>query len=116
MCFAAPVAQLAEHFTRNEGVVRSSRIRSLIIILYHNLAMNMSVSQIIKKDGKEKIYILFEDGICSAEGIYPDCRIIRNSNFTEKEVSMLSKYMEENSNQIKELAKTVSVWKAFSKN
>ena len=74
----------------------------------------MSVSQIIKKDGNEKIYILFEDGESTAEGIYPDCRIIKSSNFTEEEVYMLSEYMKKNSPQIKELAKSVSVWKAFS--
>lgn len=76
--------------------------------------MNMSVSQVIK-DGKEKkIYVLFEDGERTAEGIYPGCQIIKNNGFNGEEVAALEIYMEKNTNQIEDLAKSVSLWKAFS--
>lgn len=76
--------------------------------------MNMSVSQIIKEKDQKKIYILFSEEDKSAEILYPECRIIKNSGFTPEETEALCLYMKTNKDQIEQLAKSVSLWKAFA--
>ena len=75
--------------------------------------MEMSVSHIINENGKKKAYVLFSDGERSAEGIYPDCSIIKSSGFTQEELTLLSEYMEKEGETIKELAASVNLIKAF---
>lgn len=76
----------------------------------------MSVSQAVNDSGKKKIYVRFEDGKKSCEIMHPDYSLISNDGFTDKEISMLINYCKENPTQIQELAKTVSIWKAFAGN
>ena len=93
--------------------------------------MKMSVSQVLREDGKKKIYVEFtEAGSVQnkkgpsdsftltpprlAEGIYPDCKITKSEGFSEEEIAALELYMKTNGDQIKELASTVSLWKAFA--
>ena len=54
-----------------------------------NGKMNMSISQIFQKDGKPTAFVLFSEGRKSAEGKIPDCTIISNDGFSEKEVKAL---------------------------
>ncbi|MCR5717298.1 MAG: hypothetical protein K6G23_10660 [Lachnospiraceae bacterium] len=75
--------------------------------------MNMSVSEMVRKDGKQHIYVLFTEGVKSAEGVLPEGEIICNSGFTEEEVSKLRDYLRGNVELIKGMAKKVNVMDAF---
>lgn len=55
--------------------------------------LNMSVSPVCMKDGEKCAYISFSDGIRTAEGRIPDCKIITNKGFSPEEVAQLENYM-----------------------
>lgn len=76
--------------------------------------MNMSVSQTITENGKKKIYIRFEEDNRFAEGIYPDCEIIKSDGFDDGEIAALKLFMSQSGEKIQEMAKSVSIWKAFT--
>lgn len=76
--------------------------------------MEMNVSLSVKEKGKKIIYVQFTEGKLSAEGVYPECKIIKNEGFTADEVGALENYMKENGKTIEELSKSVNIWKAFS--
>ena len=46
--------------------------------------LTMSVSGICRKDGEKLAYVTFSDGKRKAEGVIPDCRIIKQTGFTEE--------------------------------
>ncbi len=75
--------------------------------------MNMSVSEIVRKDGKQQIYVLFTEDDRTAEGVLPDGKIIKNQGFTDEEVSQLESYMISNVDTIRGMAKQVDLMQAF---
>ena len=78
-----------------------------------NGKMNMSISQIFQKDGKPTAFVLFSEGRKSAEGKIPDCTIISNDGFSEKEVKALELYLKMQQESILKTAKEVNIMKAF---
>lgn len=81
-----------------------------------NGKMNMSISQIFQKDGKPTALVLFSEGRKSAEGKIPDCTIISNDGFSEKEVKALELYLKMQQESILKTAKEVNIMKAFMQN
>ena len=75
--------------------------------------LEMSVSSVTNTDGKKHIYVWFCDKNRNAEGRIPECDIIKNNGFSEKELAALRFYMKENTDQILKAAKTVSLMQAF---
>ena len=76
----------------------------------------MSISQIFQKDGKPTAFVLFSEGRKSAEGKIPDCTIISNDGFSEKEVKALELYLKMQQESILKTAKEVNIMKAFMQN
>ena len=76
-------------------------------------AMNMSVSPVCTKDGKQFAFVTFDDGSRNAEGEIPNCHIIRNNGFSEDEVVGLEIYMKANLTMLKKMAAGVNVLDAF---
>ncbi len=77
--------------------------------------LKMTVSGIVPKDGRNNIYVVFEDGTRKAEGCVPECVVISNDGFTEEETKMLELYMKQNQDQIREMAKQINPIKALMK-
>ncbi len=77
--------------------------------------MNMLISGVSEKDGKKVAYVSFEDGKRIAEGIIPDCNIIRNDGFTDEEAEMLKEYLKDNLETIKREAAGINPIKAMMK-
>ncbi len=77
--------------------------------------LKMTVSGIVPKDGRQSIYVVFEDGNRKAEGCVPDCVITSQSGFREEEIKMLEQYMKREQDTIRELAKQISPFKAIMK-
>ncbi len=75
--------------------------------------LKMTVSGIVPKDGRKNIYVVFEDGERRAEGSVPDCTILKQNDFSDTEIKMLEKYMKENQDTIRELAKDINPIKAM---
>lgn len=78
--------------------------------------LQMSVSPICRKDGKKVAYLSFTDGIRSAEGVIPDCKITASDGFEEGEIVQLELYMKSDLPHLKQLAASVDVMKAFMGN
>ncbi len=76
-------------------------------------ALEMSVSQIFRKDGEKYAYVSFSDGTRRAEGKIPDCKIHTNSGFSEDEVSQLEAYMGRELMTLKNMAAGIHVMDAF---
>ena len=75
--------------------------------------MEMSVSPAVSKDGKQKVYCLFQDGGRQAECTLPDYEVVKNDGFSEDEVEQLLDYMKREKQTILEQAGTVNVMSAF---
>lgn len=73
----------------------------------------MSVSSMTRTKEKKAVYVLFEDGSKSAEITLPDCRVIKNSGFSDEEISQLLDYVQNEQDSIYELAKGIDPMKAF---
>lgn len=80
-----------------------------------NNELKMTVSGIVPKDGRQNIYVVFEDGNRRAEGCVPDCVITEQNGFEEEEVKMLELYMKQQQDVIRELAKEINPIKAMIK-
>lgn len=81
-----------------------------------NNKMNMSVSQIFRKNGQLTAFVLFSDGKRSAEGKIPDCKMISNQGFSEKEIKALELYLKMEQDSILQTAKGINIMDAFLKN
>lgn len=90
-------------------------MQNINIKLCYNSFMKMSVSQVLNKGKKKEIYIRFDDGNRFAEGVFPDCKILKNEGFNREEIDSLKLYMSQNADIIEEMARSISLWKAFSK-
>ncbi len=80
-----------------------------------NNELNMSVSPICMKDGNRYAFVNFTDGTRFAEGKIPDCKIISNKGFSEKEVEKLEEYMKTELPKLKQMAAGINVLGAFMK-
>ena len=78
-------------------------------------AVNMSVSPVFCKDGKNYAFVTFDDGVHSAEGKIPECTILSSKGFSEKEVTQLEDYMRRELTNLKKMASSVNVWSALMK-
>lgn len=77
--------------------------------------MNMQVSGVCSR-GEEKIaYVLFEEETRSAEGVIPECKIVRNKGFSPEEVDRLEEYMRDNLGMLKRHASEVNPISAMMK-
>ena len=77
--------------------------------------MNMSVSPVCAKDGKQYAFVSFTDGKRSAEGKIPDCKIMMSTGFSEDEVEQLEDYMRRELTQLKKMAAGIRLLDAFMK-
>lgn len=77
--------------------------------------LDMSVSQIFYKDGRKYAFVFFTDGIRSAEGKIPDCKITANQGFCDEEIGQLEDYMGRELMNLKRMAAGVRVMDAFMK-
>lgn len=75
--------------------------------------LNMTVSPVILKDGRQFAYVSFTDATRSAEGEIPECVIVKNQGFTVEEVHQLEDYMRANRTELKKIASSVNVMNAF---
>lgn len=75
--------------------------------------LNMTVSPVCERNGQKSAYVFFKDAVRSAEGVIPECRITKNSGFSEDEVAQLEDYMRGNLSMLKKMAASVNVMKAF---
>ena len=75
--------------------------------------INLSVTQLFKKDGQKYAFVSFSDGKKFAEGKIPDCSITTNKGFTTEEVSQLEEYLKKNIDLLLEKAGHIDVFKAF---
>ncbi len=79
-------------------------------------ALNMSVSQVFRKNGEKYAFVLFSDGAKNAEGKIPHCKIIANSGFEQDEVAQLEAYMGKELTNLKKMAASINTVRAFMKN
>lgn len=75
--------------------------------------MKMTYSAILRdRDNKKVVQVLFErveNGKKEiAEGVLPECRIIKQNGYSESEVSRLEEYLKENLEDIMGKAKMIS--------
>lgn len=78
--------------------------------------MNMLISGVTTtKEGKKQAYVRFDEGICFAEGIIPDCKITKQKGFTEDEISQLEDYLKANLTSLKKEAAKINPIKAMMK-
>ena len=77
--------------------------------------MNMIVSGVTKKDDRPIAYVQFDDGDRLAEGIIPDCKIIKQNGFTELQIAKLEDYMKANLTSLKKEASKINPFSAIMK-
>lgn len=77
--------------------------------------MTMTVSSVCTKNGEKLAYVSFTDYKRSAEGVIPDCKITKNSGFTEEEVGQLELYLKMNLGDLKKQAASVNAIRALMK-
>ena len=80
-----------------------------------NDELKMSVSPICVKNGNRYAFVNFADGKRTAEGKIPDCKIISNKGFSDKEVTWLEEYMKKELSNLKQMAAGINVLGAFMK-
>lgn len=77
--------------------------------------MNMMLSGVSVKDGKQIAYVQFDDGKYSAEGTIPDCKIVKNNGFTDEQVEQLEDYLKRNLTDLKKQAAKINPFSAMMK-
>ena len=76
--------------------------------------LNMSVSAVCRNEhGDKYAFVTFSDGVRTAEGKIPDCKIIKNDGFAEIEVQQLEKYLKEHLTELKKTAASIDIFSAF---
>lgn len=79
------------------------------------MEMNMSVSPVCVKDGKQYAFVIFTSGEKQAEGKIPECVLVSNKGFSEEEAALLETYMKRELTNLKKMASSVNVLGAFMK-
>lgn len=77
--------------------------------------LEMSVSQIFRKNGEKYAFVSFTDGKRKAEGKIPSCKIISSEGFSDEEIAHLERYMDQEIITLKNMAVGVNVIDAFMK-
>lgn len=72
-------------------------------------------STVLSKDGKPFVSVLFERGEAKAEGLVPDCTIVKSNGFSSEEIEQLETYLREHRKEIIEGAKKISSFKHWFK-
>lgn len=80
-----------------------------------NQDFNMTVSPVVKKNGKNMAFVTFSNGDLFAEGTIPDCKIIKNKGFNNEEIGQLEEYMARELTSLKRMAAGNNVLKALMK-
>lgn len=75
--------------------------------------LHMTVSPICERDGHKLAYVSFTDGIRTAEGEIPECKITKNEGFSDSEAMQLELYMKGELATLKRMAASVNVADAF---
>lgn len=76
--------------------------------------LNMSVSAVCQTEKGEKYaFVTFSDGVRTAEGRIPECKLLRNDGFAVIEVQQLEKYMQEHLPELKKMAAGIDIFSAF---
>ncbi len=76
--------------------------------------LNMSVSAICQSEKGEKYaFVSFSDGVRTAEGRIPECKLLSNDGFADIEVQQLEKYMKEHLTELKKMAAHIDIFSAF---
>lgn len=78
-----------------------------------NNEIRMSVSSMTRNDDKKGVYVLFTDGDKSAEFVLPGAKILSKKGFTDDELKDLTAYVNNQADEIYEIAKKVDPMKAF---
>ena len=76
--------------------------------------LNMSVSAVCRNEqGDKYAFVTFTDGIRTAEGKIPDCKVIKNDGFAEIELQQLERYLKEHLTDLKKMAASIDIFSAF---
>ena len=76
--------------------------------------LNMPVSAVCRNEqGNKYAFVTFNDGVRTAEGKIPDCKIIKNDGFAEIEVQQLERYLKEHLTELKKMAASIDIFSAF---
>ena len=74
----------------------------------------MPVSAVYRNgQGDKYAFVTFNDGVRTAEGKIPDCKIIKNDGFAEIEVQQLERYLKEHLTELKKMAASIDIFSAF---
>lgn len=80
-----------------------------------DMEMDMAVSPVCVKDGKQYAFVTFTSGEKMAEGRIPECVLVANKGFSEEEAVLLETYMKRELTKLKKMASSVNVLGAFMK-
>jgi hypothetical protein len=81
---------------------------------YNAGELQMSVSAVCQSDdGKKYAFVTFTDGVRTAEGRIPECKLLKNDGFAEIEVKELEKYLQEHLSELKKMAAGIDIFSAF---
>lgn len=78
--------------------------------------INMSVTQIFKKNNSTYYFVSFTEGKKMAEFRLPEVKLTYNVGFDQSETEALALYVRQTNEQIYDMAKKVNVMKAFMEN
>ena len=78
--------------------------------------IEMTISSVVRKDGKERIFVGFYDKSAGkeAEAVIPRFIFIKNKGFSEEELKALKTYLEEEQSDILKKARTVNPLDGFT--
>lgn len=78
--------------------------------------IEMTISSVVRKDGKERIFVGFYDKSAEkeAEAVIPGFIFIKNKGFSEEELKALKIYLEEEQSDILKKARTVNPLDGFT--
>ncbi len=78
--------------------------------------IEMTISSVVRKDGKERIFVGFYDKSAGkeAEAVIPGFIFIKNKGFSEEELKALKIYLEEEQSDILKKARTVNPLDGFT--
>ena len=78
--------------------------------------IEMTISSVVRKDGKERIFVGFYDKSAGkeAEAVIPGFIFIKNKGFSEEELKALKIYLEEEQSDILKKARIVNPLDGFT--
>ena len=80
-----------------------------------NNEIKMNVSLLTTSGDKRVIYVVFTDGDKSAELMLPEVSVVSNKGFSDEEISQLKDYVENQQDEIYNIAKEINPIKAMMK-